>query len=301
MIICLQTLRISILIDKQRYNTSQDQNVFGQNFETFCTVSITGKTLFTLCLYISTTRYLENRALYFTDVTDTKVNLDFRLVQEVVEDNCNQIVVIEFKKELAKKKNEQALNNKAHIETFCHLIILCARSSKLPYTGSLTFLLPHLVPASAVSYPRSLRLPRAKFFTLLLHAVLPAPTLLLPYIILALAFLLSYIISAPALLLPYIMPTPAFQLPCAMPALVLLLPQLVPASTLLLLCPVSSDVRIFKQFFSDESWPYILFRSVHLLHLFPTLGPYNLTNNNKYKRTFDITFINSYLFASNYP
>lgn len=103
----------------------------------------------------------------------------------------------------------------------------------------------------------------------------------------------------------------AFSLPChtfvfCYGILALLLPLFM-LSLLLFLGFLT--LKILKWFLSNEPWPCMLTSPAKPLYQFLALGVYNsdnnnglynLTNNNKRKRSFDTTFINSCLLAGNH-
>lgn len=121
--------------------------------------------------------------------------------------------------------------------------------------------------------------------------------------------------GSPAVLLSYCMPAlavfTAFSLSClayisCCGISILLLPLFVLGLPLFLR---SLPLRIFKQFLSEELWTQILTSLTKPLFLFPALDAYNLDNNNglhnltntnKFKQGYDITFINFRLLASNH-
>lgn len=126
--------------------------------------------------------------------------------------------------------------------------------------------------------------------------------------------LLSYCIPAPAVFAALFSPCSALGFCLRSPALLSSHRLLAPVvsyywiSALLLPLPIydlpllleSLPLRIFKQSLYDEPWPRISTSLAKPLHLFPTFGSYNLTNNNERKRNFDTTFINSRPLASNH-
>lgn len=248
---------ISVLNNKWQYDTSQDWDVLGQDLERFSTICIAEGTFFTLCLYISTIEYLKDRAPCFIGITGTEADLDCRLMQRFLQDNCGQVIITDFKKEVARKKNKRVLKKKAQTKALCRLAVFCI---KFP-----PFLLPCPLPTSAVSHSESPRLPCARSSALLLPYILPTPTFLLFCTMLTPTFWLFCIMPAPVFFLPYVMFIPAFLLPCIIstPALLSLCPMLILA--LLLHHPVSSTLITFKKSLSDKLWPRV---STSLTQLF---------------------------------
>lgn len=259
----LQNPCTSIISDKWWYDTSQNWDVLNQDFESFSIISIADETFFALYLHISTTGYLEDRASCFTDVTDVDAGLDCRLSQQVVKNNCGQVVVTNFEEEVMKKRNEYALNNKTQIETLCRPAVSRAGSPELPHVVFTAFLSSCLMPAPAVSCAGSPRLSHARSSTLLSPCFIPAHAVSClgsPRLSCVRSPTLLSLCSIPtlALLLPCLLPTPAFLLPCAVSALALLspyiilisaflLPYIVRGLALLFSCLVSAPaLKIFK-------------------------------------------------------
>ena len=133
------------------------------------------------------------------------------------------------------------------------------------------------------------------------------PTLVLaPMLTLVLASMpaLLFHLRSPIVLLFRRVPALAAVSRCEIPAL--MLPHLMLGPLLpLRLAPL----RIFQQSLSNKPWPYVLTSPTKPLCLFlafGTLNPdnnnglYNPTNNNKCKRGFDTTFINSRPLAGNH-
>lgn len=136
--------------------------------------SILNKTFFLLYFYISTTNYLKFGALRFTNITDADTSLDSKLSQKVVKNNYSQVVVTDFKEEMVKKKNKYTLEKNAQIKIFCHLVFSHARSLKLLFAKSPTFLLLHCLPAIVVFYARFLKMPCSRSISFLSLCLIPS-------------------------------------------------------------------------------------------------------------------------------
>lgn len=70
---------------------------------------IINKTFFVLYLYVFTILYFKNGILYFINIININIGLDYRLTWGVIKKNCSQIVIINSKKKLIKNKNKYLL------------------------------------------------------------------------------------------------------------------------------------------------------------------------------------------------
>lgn len=228
---------------------------------------------------------------------------------ESLVDNSDSIVM-DFKKEVVRKKNKYAAKRKTRLENpillyglllldlqlfycliLCLLLLLnlqlfCHVVLNLPPIYSFDFILflvqnPLLFPSLSCS----------RSFVLLLPYSMHAPTAKSPtFSLLCSEHTLAAGIST--LLSTYSKCTltagfPALLLPCPLPGPVL--------SHLKYLA-----LKIFKQLLSDEFWLRLSSSLTQLFCLFPILGLYNLINNTKLKWTFYITFINSRPLVNNH-
>ena len=104
----LQSPRHSVLPDKWRFNTSQDWEVLGDNFNSVSLDIIPDNTLQALDFHLSPLDYLEKRVSRFVDVTNNS-NLTIKPV-----DNGQPITDSKDKK--VKKKNKHAAKKKAQLD-----------------------------------------------------------------------------------------------------------------------------------------------------------------------------------------
>lgn len=222
-----------------------------------------------MLLYLAT-RYLEERSLHFTDVTDLKLN-----AKPAVIDKPSQVVK-DSKEKMIKKKNNCTAKKSKRLAKLC------------TFVGS---------PSS--SHP--------KFSSFLLYYSVPIPV---PAFVLAPMPALVFCCWSPTILLFCCLPVPvshsrspavlsschALDFYCGISTLLLLLSSMLDPPFSL----GSSSLKRFKQSLSDESWPRVLTNLTKPFCSLPTLGTYNLTNNNELKWDFDIVFINSRPPTGNY-
>lgn len=69
-------------------------------------IFIANNIFFALYLNIFIIKYLQNRVLYLANIISIAANLNYKPVQKVMEDNYSHIIVINFKKKIAKKKKK---------------------------------------------------------------------------------------------------------------------------------------------------------------------------------------------------
>lgn len=225
--------------------------------------------LWTLGFHISTTGYLEEESLFFTDVTDLELTAKSAMV-----DNPGQVVT-HFKDKVMKKKNECTAKKKRRLARFYipvrSLLSLCPKFSLV--------LLPQSVPALVPVFVTAFIF-RAGLTTILLSAHMPAP----------------------AILKAFSLPCHTLVSRCRISTLLSPLPLLGP---LLLF----SSLRTFKQFLLNKPPFHVSTSPTKPFCLFPALGTYNLdnnnssynpTDNNKCKWDFNTAFINSRPFAGNH-
>ena len=207
-------------------------------------------------------------------------------------DNPSQVIT-DFEEEIVKKKNKCAAKKKKLLVKLCvfvrSLSSPCLKSSPLLLLCFVLALMPVFLPA-----------PIPAFILALVTALMPAPVSCLGSLVILLSRHISALAASITLSLPCHFPISC----CGISALLLLLfllGLLFPLGLLLL--------KTFKQLLLDGSQIYVLTSLAKPLCLFLALGMYNsennnglynLTNNNKRKQIFNITFINSHLLAGNH-
>ena len=171
---CFQSLRLSVLPDKQRFDTNQDWEVLGDDFDSISLDTIPDNILQALNFHLFPLSYLEEGASRFVAVTDN-LHLTIELI-----DNGQPIT--DSKDERMRKQNKRAAKRKAQlgnlrtpvwapVASFAALLLFCSA------------LVSHLEsPASLSSCPGSLTcssplLACSGTPTVLLSCPIPAPIL----------------------------------------------------------------------------------------------------------------------------
>ena len=96
--------RPSVISDKWRHDTSQDWEYLAKNYENLTTALISNETLLRLDLHISSTGYLEDRALCFTEVIEhNNTGFDREVVEDKDGEEDGKEAVTNSEKEASKK------------------------------------------------------------------------------------------------------------------------------------------------------------------------------------------------------
>ena len=151
-----QNLQPSILLDKWRFNTSQDWEILRDEFNNVSLDTISNGTLQPLSFHLSPLDYFEKRALQFIDITN-----DPDLTIELI---VNNQPIMDSEDEKVKKQNKRAPKRKTQLDnlfalvwvpvggfaallSFHPILILCFGSPTLlsSYFGSPTYLLLFLI------------------------------------------------------------------------------------------------------------------------------------------------------------
>ncbi len=254
--------RPSVLPDKLWFDTSQDWEVLGDDFDSVSLETIPDATLQALGFHYFPLGYLEKGAPRFVDVTDKP-----ELAIKEPESNIGPITDSEDEK--TRKVSERAAKRKARRDN------LNAPMRKALAAGSAAFLLSCPPMPGLLSGPLIPSSSSGPLVPGLLSLPMPTP-------------------SSPPMPAPLSLPMPALSSP---PMLALSSRSVLgPTPTRL----TSSALKTFKQALSDESLgrqstsPCL----AELLCLFPTLGP--LPKKSNCKRLFDTAFINSLPLARNH-
>ena len=109
MINYLQNPRPSVFLDKQCFDSRQNEEILALELESISTNAIIDTTLQALGFHISTIGYLEKRIPRFTDVTNLELNTKLDVVDNPVE------VVMDSKEEMVKKKNKRVIKRKKQL------------------------------------------------------------------------------------------------------------------------------------------------------------------------------------------
>lgn len=286
-----------MLLDKWWFDTNQDWEVLGDDFDSVSSYTIPDDTLHALGFHLSLLGYLQEGAPRFADIMD---NPKF-----TIKPVGNNQLIIDSEDEKMKKHNKRAAKRKARLNNLCAPIWA-------PTASSTTLLLSYSRSAApSSSRTRSPTLLSSRPIPVLSSSLVPA--------------LLSFI-RTPAIGSPLLTPISRPRTPTALssrlgystallsypetstdlssrpePALaaeflvvLLPLPGLSPAPPHL----TSSALRTIKRALSDELLCRPLTSLVKPLYPFPTL--IWLLEKSKYLQTFDTTFINSHLLTGNH-
>ena len=129
--------RASVLLDKWRFDLSQDWETLVLDFKSFSTNDIADKSFQALGFHISAIGYLKEGFSHFTNVTDLELTTELAMV-----DNFGQIVT-DSEKELLNKKNKYAVKRKERDMRRCAFI----RSLLYLFPKFPLLLLRYIVPA----------------------------------------------------------------------------------------------------------------------------------------------------------